>query len=403
MNNIRLNFPGSRPQALATGAPVGSARDYLAECESLRGVAILLVMLFHGYLQVAASHALQPGLLSGFIMAGNTGVTLFFVLSGFLLNLPFLRNQSLSPGSFFRNRALRILPMYIPVVVIAGIYRQDLASAIQALLFWNLDIRTLWPFGTVWWSLMVEVQFYLLLPCLYALARTPRLRVLLYPLFAAGCLLYLLYTNRLPWQPKSFYFIADPRDSIICLWPVFFVGGILAWLHSHRAETFKQRAATSRILANGGSDVLLLVLLLALGATLREVAKVGPFAARAFYFDHVLLEAVLWAAIIAALLYLPLKTKILWSNPILNFFGIISYSLYLLHAWVMNLGLKFIGQSSLAALSIPKPLLIAGLFGLAIALSMLTYAMIERPALKLKRTGTRPQAQPAENSGMDSR
>ena len=66
-------------------------RRYLEECESVRGWAIILVFLFHwqggirGYDPIEG----QPSLLLSFLYAGSTGVTLFFVLSGFLLSLPF--------------------------------------------------------------------------------------------------------------------------------------------------------------------------------------------------------------------------------------------------------------------------------------------------------------------------
>lgn len=369
--------------------PAGIAGPYLAECESLRGIAILLVMAFHAHLQLAPTHALAPNLLSAFVIAGNTGVTLFFVLSGFLLNLPFQRRCPPSTATFFRNRALRILPMYVAVVVIGGIYHRDMASALRALLFWNVGIDTLRPFGTVWWSLMVEVQFYLLLPPLYWLGASARRRWLLFPVFCIGCILYLLYTNRLPWHPERFYFIASPKDSIVCLWPVFFLGGVLARVHGKYGDAIRQRAARSRLLAGGGADLLLLATVLALAAALLAVSRAGPFAARAFHFDHVLIEASCWALLIGALLYLPLRTKILWSNPILNFFGTISYSLYLLHSTIMHLGLRWISDGPPGALSLPKPLQIAVLLAIAIALATLTYTAIEKPALRLKQR-TRP-------------
>jgi peptidoglycan/LPS O-acetylase OafA/YrhL len=79
--------------ALATPADVRRRTRFLPEVESLRGVAIALVFLHH------IDGRLTPGLLHGgfdvslpwaFIAGGQSGVTLFFVLSAFCLSLPFL-------------------------------------------------------------------------------------------------------------------------------------------------------------------------------------------------------------------------------------------------------------------------------------------------------------------------
>ena len=78
----------------ATGLRAGSV--FHAELESLRGIAILLVVVYHlagqpvwfGYPKWPLAHP--------FIDAGHSGVTLFFVLSAFLLAMPFLRERGAS-------------------------------------------------------------------------------------------------------------------------------------------------------------------------------------------------------------------------------------------------------------------------------------------------------------------
>lgn len=389
MNNSDSTAPARRAPATtpASRIPAGIGQHYLAECESLRGIAILLVILFHAYLKNAKDHPLEPNILNGFIISGNTGVTLFFVLSGFLLSLPFFREQAPSTGAFFRNRALRILPMYVIMVAIGGIYHRDIASTLQALFFWNLEVGTLWPYGSVWWSLMVEVQFYLLLPLFYLVARSPRLRWLVYPAFIAGCFSYLLFTGRLPWKPDHFYFIAVPRNSILCVWPVFFLGGLLAWVHSNYRQAIGEYAARSRFLSGGGADLIVLAILLALGAILLKVSRLGILASYVGFFDHVVIEAALWTLLIAAILYLPLKTKFLWSNPLLSFFGLISYSLYLIHFPVLFFGMKYVGKYQASLPDISKPVFSLIFLVAATALSLLTYQLIEKPALRLKHRG----------------
>lgn len=409
MNNINSNLPGSRQDSskkpsgkkLLGQIPAGVTQQYLAECESLRGVAILLVIAFHAYLQNVTEHRLQPNIFNSFIIAGNTGVTLFFVLSGFLLNLPFLRSQQQSSGTFFKNRALRILPLYVLAVLIGGIYHTNLTSSVQALFFWNLDVGILWPFGSTWWSLMVEVQFYLLLPLLYAIGRSKRLHWLIYPIFLAACLSYLLFTGRLPWKPDHFYFIAVPKNSILCAWPVFVIGGMLAWIHSNYRSTITNYASNSRFLSNGGSDLIFFAILLALGVQLLKVARLGGFGAYINFYDHIAIEAALWALLIAALLYLPLKTKFIWSNPVLAFFGVISYSLYLVHFPVLFFGLQLAGKYQASLPDISKPVLSALLLIIATGLSLLTYLLIEKPALNLKQKGAK-RTEPQQGEGFST-
>jgi len=87
------------------------------EIEALRGLAIALVVLFHtnGILTLAPVTVGRDVSLPGaFILAGHIGVSLFFLLSGFLLTPAFIREatdgQRVDRRAYFRRRALRILP-----------------------------------------------------------------------------------------------------------------------------------------------------------------------------------------------------------------------------------------------------------------------------------------------------
>ena len=91
--------------------------------DGLRGVAVALVLVVH-----AAGGMLEPGeanetvqsfwrALEPLVGMGGTGVHLFFVLSGFLLFLPFARHLLVdgrrpSTSHFYKRRALRIIPAY---------------------------------------------------------------------------------------------------------------------------------------------------------------------------------------------------------------------------------------------------------------------------------------------------
>src|SRR5262245_60933990 len=129
-------------------AGVRESSGYLPEIESLRGVAIALVVWFHadGFVRYPGATIDEPvSPLLAFLRAGHTGVDLFFVLSGFLLALPFLDEAlggtPVSVRRYFSRRALRILPLYYLAVVASTVLvatrAADLLVAVPYLLFLN--------------------------------------------------------------------------------------------------------------------------------------------------------------------------------------------------------------------------------------------------------------------------
>lgn len=386
--NIKISRPFTRWQSVFSNTarkalilPIGDANTYLKECEALRGLAILLVVLFHSYLQLKEPSPMAPTLLNAFILAGNTGVTLFFVLSSFLLNLPFMAGKPINLHKFFIKRALRILPMYGLVVIVGGIYHRDIITTIESLIFLNIKLNTLWPFGSVWWSLAVEVQFYLLLPWLHLLWRLPQFRWVLIPLLFLGSYLYLEISRAIG---GDYYFIQSARDSILALWPTFFCGAGLAAIHARHGAQIKTYCHNSRLLSHGGADIILCLLALALAIVLRNDARLGPFASYLKFFDHVALEAFLWSAAIAATLYLPAKIKIAITNPAFTFLGLISYSLYLIHFPAMFFGIRYFNSFNYVTAHLSPIEIVALCVTAAIILSSLTYYVVEKPLLNLK-------------------
>ena len=141
--------------------------------DTLRAAAIVIVMLYHLYLQ-----DMVPPILHRIARVGWVGVDLFFVLSGFLiasqLFRPYLTGGRPSLSDFYTRRAYRILPAFLVVwllYLILPIWREapGLYAAWQYVTFtWNLLLLG-YPenhaFSHVW-SLCVEEHFYLLFPVL---------------------------------------------------------------------------------------------------------------------------------------------------------------------------------------------------------------------------------------------
>src|SRR5689334_23820416 len=163
---------------MSTGSGGPSSR-YAPELDALRGLAIALVYAFH-----IDSFARRPlrmppsdSLALAFVHGGMSGVDLFFVLSGFLLSLPFLAERfggrRLELRRYAERRARRILPAYVVgVTVVASLYARstaDLWSGLPYLVFaqsfsvLHHGVAEFRLASNVWWSVATEVQFYFVL------------------------------------------------------------------------------------------------------------------------------------------------------------------------------------------------------------------------------------------------
>jgi peptidoglycan/LPS O-acetylase OafA/YrhL len=160
--------------------------------EGLRALAALAIVVLHIW-AIPASVSIGTSWLRFLLEPLNEGVTLFFVLSGFLLWRPFASaiigaRELPSVARYGRNRALRIVPAYWTVLLLAafvlqsvrltplgnapvdGALHDPLVLAKDALLVQNLTPSTLSSGLIPAWSLAVELVFYALVPLLALLA-----------------------------------------------------------------------------------------------------------------------------------------------------------------------------------------------------------------------------------------
>jgi peptidoglycan/LPS O-acetylase OafA/YrhL len=171
------SFPAARKPEPESVSPPTASR-HIPSLDGIRALSFLIVF---------GSHA-----VSGKLMPGDFGVTVFFFLSGFLITTLLRaereKNGSINLGHFWLRRALRILPplylMLLGAMLIAWliyppgtVYGATIAA--QALFYANY-----WyihgghpeiPGSMVVWSLAVEETFYLLFPLLYLAMLTRRL------------------------------------------------------------------------------------------------------------------------------------------------------------------------------------------------------------------------------------
>ncbi len=162
-----------------TSATLPAAR--LTGVDGLRAFAAMWVVLFHAHV-VAGSPLAQAPLLGLFLRSGSTGVSLFLVISGFVLFLPFAGGRAgrFDTKRFFIRRAKRLLPAYYVAVLFAvalsawggSVYEQfsirDLLGQIanHLLLLQTFTPETFYRLNGAFWSLGLEWQLYLALPLL---------------------------------------------------------------------------------------------------------------------------------------------------------------------------------------------------------------------------------------------
>ncbi|HEX3799556.1 MAG TPA: acyltransferase [Verrucomicrobiae bacterium] len=151
--------------------------------DGIRGIAILMVVFFHGFYVNPKSTSIFQVLGGRVIQNLNEGVPIFFVLSGFLISYPFFRKKHADarawyvPG-YWRRRIGKILPpFYLSLSIFTAIlyfhYRNP--EYLKAAGLWVTGlanfIQTSVPINDCYWSLIVEAQFYVFLPILFFLNR----------------------------------------------------------------------------------------------------------------------------------------------------------------------------------------------------------------------------------------
>lgn len=353
-----------------------SGSQRIASIDGVRGVASLVVVLYHCSL-VAMPHLndefaawLTQSPVKIFF-AGTEAVLVFFVLSGFVVALPVLRD-GFAWSRYYPTRVLRLyLPVWGSLVLAAALIAlvpRDAASMPDGSWMQNAQATSVTPatffneaalitksydINNVLWSLRWELIFSLALPIFVGIAVLIRRHALIAAL--AACMLTV------------FGRIIDV-EALVYL-PVFMLGtlmavrldDLLAWLRRPRRAWFWPCVT-----------VIALALLIASWLS-RPFAEPGTIAGR-----------MMWglAAIGATLLIIVAmgwpSIRNLLERPSTQWLGRVSYSLYLVHAPLIGT-LAFLWGSEnwalVAAVGIPASLVLAGLF----------HRIIEAPAHRLSR------------------
>ena len=324
----------SPSQALTNRQPL--TLRHLPSLDALRGAAILMVVLFHGfgaYAWVSNLGERWGRLLFAVVNTGRFGVNGFFVLSGFLITGILLRSRE-EPGyyrRFYMRRALRILPAYLLLLLVLRLLHViDSRFALAAVLFVANFARLFGAPLTEYlplWSIAVEEQFYLLWPACVRRLRRRTLALGLLAVIAAEPLLRLLAVH------ISTHI--DVRYKTPFVLDFLAYGALLALLMDRgRIGTHNVRRVGIALLGVG----------VALGA-----ASVWTLAFHPGPTATVLQDLPFTWAACGLLLLGVARDHARWlhsgstaSRGLLPFFGYISYGLYLVHMLVYLLAQQYV-------------------------------------------------------------
>ncbi|HWE50893.1 MAG TPA: acyltransferase [Bryobacteraceae bacterium] len=347
----------------------------IPELDGLRGIAIILVLLFH------FGPVRGPlGFLAPFFQTGWIGVDLFFVLSGFLITGILLdaRGRAGAYRNFIIRRTLRIFPMYYAVLLLDGYLSfypgpVEWASVPARVDWWYFtylsDVKVFldnkWPvLGTLipLWSLSVEEQFYLLFPlAVLFLSRKSLTRMLLAALVAAVA----IRAGMVVAMPAN---ITGTYTLMPCRMDALALGGLIAIAHRDYPEMLGQRwiAWLTVVCGIGFVSICMTV---STGPRSNPMRTVG-FMALDTGFAGLLVLLLKGASSLVALCRL----------RILVWMGTISYGIYLLHIPVAVIARRHEGTSVKLGGSADFVISVC----VSLAAAWVSWTVFESPILRLK-------------------
>jgi peptidoglycan/LPS O-acetylase OafA/YrhL len=302
---------------------------YFSQLDGIRFIAVGLVLIDHWMAE------------SNVFPLGTLGVTMFFVLSGFLITRILIqskltddsigRSHWFSIKQFIIRRSIRIFPIYFLTIFV--LYLLDVPP-VRETVFWcltymtNIYIATKqhWM-GTIdhLWSLAVEEQYYLIFPYLILfLPSKSYKRTLVIMIMLSVLLRIFLFFNGSPWMVQ-YVLMPTCLDS-------FGLGGLLAYFFTFQKNSFFKEITDSKYFITS------LVMLLGFLFFSRQYQISSN---QVHHFGNLVIERLVSSIFCFFLIAKAVNgyegvMKWFLENSLVSYFGKISYGLYLYHNFVYN-------------------------------------------------------------------
>lgn len=356
---------------------------FLPGLNGIRAIAAIGVMFSHINHSLKRDYNIDNVSLFGFKdngqakswVLGEHGVTMFFVLSGFLITYLLIKEinktDTINIKSFYIRRALRIWPLYylylfITILIVYLFIHYELGQYIWYYVFFmaNVPFALDQSFTAInhLWSIGVEEQFYLFWPFLFLFFYKKRF----FKHFLLGLILLQFFVRIFLWYKYPFSTAA--LFSVINRFDCMMLGGLGAILYLEKSKIIE--------------------LIDSFWIQLLSWIIIGLMFFNAFHFFNSILEtfSVSLITVIAIIGQINLKNKIVnLEIPILSYLGKLSFGIYVYHPLIMLLYSQLFKQLDLnvneMTLAISCFILI---FVTTIMVAHLSYYKFEKKFLKLK-------------------
>lgn len=349
---------------------ITSAESYMPEIDGLRFIAVFWVVFWmHTSYFVDVkfyNHKLFSSYAIGVLMEGNHGVSLFFMISGFILALPFarqhlLKEKNVSLKNYYLRRVTRLEPPYLVALLIAFLGLVFIKKESFTDLLPHLGASAIYCHKLIYgskstilgvaWSLEVEVRFYLLAPFL----------AYLYKIKNQGVRYFIFIVLIIIFTSIGFTSLYTKLPMVTSALGWFFTGMLLCDMYLNRIYL-------------PGKEVYWFI-------TALLIFVCSPFLITLYIFFPFLLKLTL----LALLFYIGItnqKMKKLLSIQWITIIGGMCYSIYLLQFVIMAGSMPFLEKIKFSNPWIGFALYSGAIVIIVLVCSMFFYRMIEQPSMR---------------------